>query len=320
MLRHFALTLSLSVVAAAQSHLDLGTTPNVESAPHVSARLEVSANTTITLTQLTFWTGASTTAGTSIGLEVYLVGAPSSFPSDDSFLHLGNTVPQAAAGGAQQVTQTIVPAAGSGSVTLAPGQYQLALVAGNHTLGLTGGTFVLLQDADSFVSATAHWAITSFQTAAQAFTGSLHYALGGTPTNLQQIRSYGTGCGGLQLTATGSPTVGGSVTYTTGGTIQPGIGIVLFATQDLGGPNYPNGLPMYMFGAPGCFAHIDPGSSTFSTVVSNLAGQPGMSVTLPLPPNPLFLGFPIFAQSVWIDPAANPLGWLLSNGVQIRIG
>lgn len=105
------------------------------------------------------------------------------------------------------------------------------------------------------------------------------------------------------------------MTYTAGGTIQPGVGIVMFSSQDLAGPGY----HMITFGAPGCFAHIDPSGHIFSTVVSNLGPQPGMSATLPLPPLPQLHGLVLFAQSVWIDPAANALGWLMSNGVQIRI-
>ena len=183
MIRHIAFALSVSVASVAQSQVNLGTTPNVESVSQVTALLDVSPFATITLTQLTFWAGASTAAGTSIGLDIYLVGAPNSFPSAGSYLHLGSTVPQTATGGAQQVTQAIVPAAGFSSLTLVPGNYQLALVASNHTLGLTTATFSALTAADANLWLYARWTTGGLSTTTQGFTGSVHYVLGGTPTS-----------------------------------------------------------------------------------------------------------------------------------------
>lgn len=42
--------------------------------------------------------------------------------------------------------------------------------------------------------------------------------------------------------------------------------------------------------------------------------------SLVLPPNPLFLGATIYGQSAILEPLANPLGLILSHGVETRIG
>lgn len=308
--------LSLCLGVAAQSPLTIGSIPTVEGPAGCTASLDVHPFATITLTQLTFWTGASTVAGTNVGLDVFLVGLPYSSPSTSSWLRLGSTVPQVAAGGAQQMTQALVPAPGLTSITLPAGGYQLALVANGFPLGLMPN----LQNAtDSFVWLHAQGSTTAVLPSQHSFTGRVHYTLGGTPTNLQETRSYGAGCGGLQLAITGSPALGGAVTYTVSGPVQPSLGVLFFSTGDLAGPFYPNGAPLDPFGATGCFAHTQPGSG-FTTVVSNLASPAGMSATLTLPPIPDLRGAAVFAECAWSDPAANLAGWIFSNGVMIRIG
>lgn len=304
--------LSLCLGVAAQSPLTIGAIPTFEAPAGCTAVLDVYPFTTITLTQLTFWTGVSTVAGTNVGLDVFLVGLPYSSPSSSSYLRLGSTVPQVATGGAQQMTQALVPAPGMTSITLPTAGYQLALVANGFPLGLMANT---QNAADSFVSLTAHGSTTAGTPSQRSFAGRVHYTFGGTPTNLQETRSYGTGCGGLQLATTGAPTLGGAVTYTVSGPVQPSVGVLFFATTDLPVPGLPLDL---IFGTTGCSGYTEPGSG-FTTAVSNLASPAGMSATLTLPATPLLRGAVVFAQGAWHDPTANLAGWIFSNGVMIRI-
>lgn len=136
---------------------------------------------------------------------------------------------------------------------------------------------------DTFVSLAAHGSTTAglpVWATKRSFTGRVHYTFGGTPTNLQETRSYGAGCGGLQLATTGAPTLGGAVTCTVSGPVQPSLGVLFFSTGDMAAPLYPNGLPLDLpFGTTGCFAHTEPGNG-FTTVVSNLASPAGMMIRI----------------------------------------
>ena len=85
------------------------------------------------------------------------------------------------------------------------------------------------------------------------------------------------------------------------------------------GLNVP-GIDLGIIGAPGCAAHVDI-TQAVGSVISNL-GVPGLSMTFPfaIPGSTTLLGFQLFAQTVWLDAAANPLGILTSNGVRTTVG
>ena len=76
---------------------------------------------------------------------------------------------------------------------------------------------------------------------------------------------------------------------------------------------------MAFLGAPGCTVYEDPGTGV-GIAISNL-GLPGlgMSYSLPIPNVPLLLGVRVYAQSVWLDPAASPFGVVTSNGLELVI-
>jgi hypothetical protein len=118
----------------------------------------------------------------------------------------------------------------------------------------------------------------------------------------------------LQLDASPSPVLGATVDYTTSNETGLNVGVLFLSVASL------PGIDLGIIGAPGCLAHIDIGPAVGS-VISNL-GVPGLSMTsqLPIPASTPLLGFQLFAQTVWLDAAANPFGALTSNGVRTTVG
>ena len=118
----------------------------------------------------------------------------------------------------------------------------------------------------------------------------------------------------LKLQASPSPVIGATVDYTTSNETGLNVGILFMGFASL------PGIDLGFIGAPGCQAHVDI-TGAVSSVISNL-GVPGLSMTsqLPIPASTPLLGFQLFAQTVWIDPAANPFGALTSNGVRMTVG
>lgn len=119
----------------------------------------------------------------------------------------------------------------------------------------------------------------------------------------------------LTLTATGTPLVNNSVTFTTSNeTTNPGIGLLFASAAQIAAPGFDLGI----IGAGGCAALMDPAQG-----VGNLIGNGfglNMAVTLPLPNNPSLAGARAYFQSVWLDPAANAGGLLTSNAVELAVG
>lgn len=118
----------------------------------------------------------------------------------------------------------------------------------------------------------------------------------------------------LRLDASPSPVIGATVDYTTSNETGLNVGLVFMSLASL------PGIDLGIIGAPGCQAHVDI-TQAVSSVISNL-GVPGLSMTsqLSIPASTTLLGFQLFAQTVWIDPAANPFGALTSNGVRTTVG
>jgi hypothetical protein len=132
--------------------------------------------------------------------------------------------------------------------------------------------------------------------------------------NLQEIASFGTGCGGLTLGATGVPTWGGSVTFTTGNVNNASLGVCVLAPLTI---PIANGIDLSPLGMPGCsaYAYLPDGMS----VPISWPGGYGLSVPVTIP-----FGVPagtmFSVQSLWFVPAANQFGAVTSNGVRVRIG
>lgn len=68
-------------------------------------------------------------------------------------------------------------------------------------------------------------------------------------------------------------------------------------------------------GAPGCFAHVD----TMGPDNALVLGAPTAMRRVTLPATPAFAGIRLYAQSASFVPAANPLGLLTSNGLDLRV-
>jgi hypothetical protein len=72
-------------------------------------------------------------------------------------------------------------------------------------------------------------------------------------------------------------------------------------------------------GAPSNFLYVDPLLFAAHTWAPSFLGW-FATFSLTLPSNPGLIGATVFAQSAILVPAANPLGVVLSHGVEVRIG
>lgn len=223
---------------------------------------------------------------------------------------------------------TCVLGAGGAPLTLAPGAYGCAIrftsvqavvsavpsvpnTFATAELSLTGGA---AQD-DAFVSAPQ---LPAAGFAGWSWIGEIHYVNGAAANNCATATSFGIGCNAtgapLLLTPSAAPRRGTTITMTTSNEPTNGVGISFVGTL-----GFANGVDMAFLGAPGCTVYEDPGTGV-GIAISNL-GLPGlgMSYSLPIPNVPLLLGVRVYAQSVWLDPAANPFGVVTSNGLELVI-
>ncbi len=70
-------------------------------------------------------------------------------------------------------------------------------------------------------------------------------------------------------------------------------------------------------GAPGCMAYV---GTTALTLVNLAFGSPTSDFPVPIPLDLALAGLEVVAQSASDDPAANALGWRVSNANRMRIG
>lgn len=133
--------------------------------------------------------------------------------------------------------------------------------------------------------------------------------LGGGPCAARQ--SYGTGCGGLDLTASADPLVNSSINLVTSGitTTAP------FGALCYGFTPYNPGLSLNSIGMTGCFQFND------LLVTALFLPLGATSVTSPFAV-PNFPGVPLHAQSIVYDPTAalTPLGAVSTGGVTLTLG
>jgi hypothetical protein len=132
------------------------------------------------------------------------------------------------------------------------------------------------------------------------------------PADAAGHAAFGAGCAGLTLTAAPAPTLGSSVTFTTGN-VPTG---ALLAVQFVGFTGLDPGQSLAGLGAPGCLQSVDlalgatlvlpwPGPATFVLPVPNAAG---------------FVGLELASQSAAFVPGLNALGLATSNGLRSAIG
>jgi hypothetical protein len=171
---------------------------------------DLTVNTTITLTQLSFRTGGVTAAGSNAFVDIYL--GPSTYVGNVTNAGLwtlvGSTVPATVVAGQQVVTAAITPVPQITALTLGPGTYGIALKSNNHSHGYTNGltctsTTIPGSCANSLFSnaeltlragAAQNLFLSGGVFAPRIFNGSLFYTNGGTPITFAQRQPYGAGC------------------------------------------------------------------------------------------------------------------------------
>ena len=120
----------------------------------------------------------------------------------------------------------------------------------------------------------------------------------------------------LGLGTTSKPLLGTTVSLDTTSPPNIGLGVNFLSTVQIPAP----GLDLAILGAPGCAALADVGAG-LGNAISNL-GLPGVTLqsSLALPNNPALAGVRIYSQSAGLDAAANALGVVTSNAVELVLG
>lgn len=91
-------------------------------------------------------------------------------------------------------------------------------------------------------------------------------------------------------------------------------GALALALQPTPGP-----IDLAFVGAPNQFAHIDPIGYVAHSWTQTFIGY-ASTFSLIVPNDPTWLDLRVFAQSVLLEPTANPLGIVLSHAIETRIG
>jgi hypothetical protein len=118
----------------------------------------------------------------------------------------------------------------------------------------------------------------------------------------------------LALAASARPLIGTTINMVTSNQTGQSIGINFLSVVQIPAPGFDLGI----IGAPGCPALLDVNQG-IGNVIGNVAGL-SLSVPFAIPNNVVLLGFQVFSQSIWLDPAANAFGMLTSNGVALTLG
>jgi|JRYL01.1.fsa_nt_gb hypothetical protein len=124
-------------------------------------------------------------------------------------------------------------------------------------------------------------------------------------------QSYGTGCGGLTLTASADPIPTTAIDMVTS-SITP---TALFGAVCYGFTPFNPGIPLDSFGMTGCFQH----NELLATNLFLPSGAPSVNTPFAVPNFP---GVSVQAQAIVFDPTAalTPLGAVSSGGVTLTIG
>lgn len=119
----------------------------------------------------------------------------------------------------------------------------------------------------------------------------------------------GAGCGALTLTAT-TPYLGSTLTLTTAG-VSAATGL---SANVLSFTSHVPPLDLTGVGMTGCLQHCGLDALVFQF------GSPTATRLLVLPNDPTWLGAALHSQSYGLEPTANPLGAISSNGVRLVLG
>ena len=121
---------------------------------------------------------------------------------------------------------------------------------------------------------------------------------------------YGTGCGNLQLTANGLPTINNAAFALDVLNVPVGTAFVGFGTAVV----WP-GIDLTPIGMGGCFAHTNLDLGLFTAAVVGTTGTFGLAI----PNSPILSGFLLSAQGIALSPATSLL-LTSSNGVELVLG
>jgi hypothetical protein len=133
--------------------------------------------------------------------------------------------------------------------------------------------------------------------------------------------AFGDGCNGAsrnlpQLGWAGIPTLGAGMDLLLRGAPAGTLALLTVGDSDVVYNGTPLPFDLAPLGAPGCFVRASPIST-----VATLTGPAGeAAITLAVPPAAWLFGYEFFDQWIVADPAANALGFTVSNGGAGRIG
>ncbi|MCB9879573.1 MAG: hypothetical protein H6835_18415 [Planctomycetes bacterium] len=119
----------------------------------------------------------------------------------------------------------------------------------------------------------------------------------------------------LALAATAPPLLGTTIDLATTNQSSFGLGVLALGTAALA-----PALELSPLGAPGCAASVAPGAAVLVVLSNGGSPAPGMNVPLVIPNRANLLSARLHAQSAWLDPSANALGLVTSNGLQLQLG
>lgn len=115
----------------------------------------------------------------------------------------------------------------------------------------------------------------------------------------------------LTLAAAGSPTLGGTVTWTTGSISASALVSVQFLSFGAINP----GFDLGPIGAPTCFQLVNPAMGAMVM----LSGAPSATLALTIPTSTSWIGAHLYSQSASLLPGINALGAVTSNGIDSAI-
>lgn len=114
------------------------------------------------------------------------------------------------------------------------------------------------------------------------------------------------------LAASARPITGTTVNYTTSNVPSaPGVSFLLI---NFGGVD--PGIDLTPFGMPGCSQYVDLNGASTNLMI----GGPSATLGVSIPNNPGLAGLPLDFQTWALDPAANLLGVVNSNGIASTVG
>ena len=111
----------------------------------------------------------------------------------------------------------------------------------------------------------------------------------------------------IRLSASGNPVIGGSMSFQTDNLPASSLlSIYLLSTGQIN-----PGVDLGIINAGGCSAYV----TLPETLSAVQLGGPSAATTISIPNDPYFAGFSFYSQSIALDPTANVLGVMTTNGV-----